>query len=195
MIASQAVITGAYSLTQQAIQLGLLPRFEIRHTSAAQFGQIYMPRVNSLLLLGVLLLVLLFRSSSALASAYGIAVTGTMVVTGLMAFVVIWKVWRWPLCGAVALMAPFLLIDLTFLGANLLKVVRGRLDAARARRAGHGGDVHLAARQPAPVREDPQVQRSIVAADLKAIGAPAAAARIELADGSRIQARDQGDRS
>ena len=89
VIASQAVITGAYSLTQQAIQLGLLPRLEIRHTSATQVGQIYMPRVNTLLLVGVLLLVVLFRSSSALASAYGIAVTGTMVVTGMMAFVVI----------------------------------------------------------------------------------------------------------
>ena len=86
VIASQAVITGAYSLTRQAIQLGLLPRLEIRHTSEAQAGQIYMPRVNMLLLLGVLLLVVLFRSSSALASAYGIAVTGTMVVTAMMAF-------------------------------------------------------------------------------------------------------------
>src|SRR5919197_4271302 len=94
VIASQAVITGAYSLTRQAIQLGLLPRLEIRHTSEALFGQIYMPRVNLLLLVGVLLLVALFRSSSALASAYGIAVTGTMVVTGLMAIVVIWKVWN-----------------------------------------------------------------------------------------------------
>ncbi len=81
VIASQAVITGAYSLTHQAIQLGLLPRFEIRHTSETLIGQIYMPRVNMLLLIGVLLLVVLFRSSSALASAYGIAVTGTMVVT------------------------------------------------------------------------------------------------------------------
>jgi KUP system potassium uptake protein len=125
VIASQAVITGAYSLTQQAIQLGLLPRFEIRHTSATEVGQIYMPRVNALLLAGVLLLVLLFRSSSALASAYGIAVTGTMVVTGLMAIVVIAKSWRWPLWAAVALMTPFLLIDLTFLGANLLKVFDG----------------------------------------------------------------------
>src|SRR5205807_4697126 len=80
VIASQAVITGAYSLTQQAIQLGLLPRLEIRHTSEAHYGQIYMPRVNTLLLIGVLLLVIVFRSSSALASAYGIAVTGTMVV-------------------------------------------------------------------------------------------------------------------
>ena len=125
VIASQAVITGAYSITQQAIQLGLLPRLEIRHTSEAQYGQIYMPRVNVFLLIGVLLLVLLFRSSSALASAYGIAVTGTMVVTGVMAFVVVWKVWKWSPIAAAALMVPFLLIDLTFLGANLLKVVEG----------------------------------------------------------------------
>ena len=125
VIASQAVITGAYSLTQQAIQLGLLPRLEIRHTSEALFGQIYMPRVNTLLLVGVLLLVALFRSSSALASAYGIAVTGTMVVTAMMAVVVIWRVWNWPLAGALALMMPFVLIDFTFLSANLLKVVEG----------------------------------------------------------------------
>ncbi len=125
VIASQAVITGAYSLTQQAIQLGLLPRLEIRHTSESLFGQIFMPRVNSLLLVGVLLLVALFRSSSALASAYGIAVTGTMVVTGMMAIVVIRRVWGWPLIGALGLIVPFLFIDLTFLSANLLKVVEG----------------------------------------------------------------------
>ena len=125
VIASQAVITGAYSLTRQAIQLGLLPRLEIRHTSAALFGQIYMPRVNTLLLIGVLLLVVLFRSSSALASAYGIAVTGTMVVTSMLAFIVIWKVWRWSALAAAALIGPFLLIDLTFLSANMLKVFEG----------------------------------------------------------------------
>ena len=125
VIASQAVITGAYSLTRQAISLGLLPRFEIRHTSAALFGQIYMPRVNTLLLIGVLLLVMLFRSSSALASAYGIAVTGTMVVTSLLAFVAIWKVWRWSAVAAACLIGPFLLIDLTFLSANLLKIFEG----------------------------------------------------------------------
>lgn len=125
VIASQAVITGAYSLTRQAIQLGLLPRLEIRHTSEALFGQIYMPRVNTFLLIGVLLLVVLFRSSSALASAYGIAVTGTMVVTAMMAIVVIWRVWNWPLIGALALMLPFLFIDVTFLSANLLKIVEG----------------------------------------------------------------------
>ncbi len=125
VIASQAVITGAYSLTSQAIQLGLLPRFEVRHTSAEQAGQIYMPRVNGLLLIGVLLLVALFRSSSALASAYGIAVTGTMVVTGMMAFIVIWRMWRWSPFAAAGLMVPFLAIDLTFLSANMLKVVQG----------------------------------------------------------------------
>ena len=125
VIASQAVITGAYSLTHQAIQLGLLPRFEIRHTSETREGQIYLPRVNTLLLLGVLLLVTTFRSSSSLASAYGIAVTGTMVVTTTMAFVVIWKVWRWSPLAAALLITPFLLLDLTFLAANLLKVVQG----------------------------------------------------------------------
>ena len=125
VIASQAVITGAYSLTRQAIQLGLLPRLEIRHTSETRFGQIYMPRVNALLLIGVLVLVAVFKSSSALASAYGIAVTGTMVVTAMMAFLVIWKGWHWSLPAAAALMLPFLVIDLTFLMANLLKVYEG----------------------------------------------------------------------
>jgi KUP system potassium uptake protein len=125
VIASQAVITGAYSLTRQAIQLGLLPRFEIRHTSEAHSGQIFMPRVNSLLMVAVILLVLMFRSSSALASAYGISVTGTMVVTAMMGFVVIWKVWKWSPFAAAALIAPFLFLDLTFLAANLLKVLEG----------------------------------------------------------------------
>jgi KUP system potassium uptake protein len=125
VIASQAVITGAYSLTRQAIQLGLLPRFEVRHTSEAHSGQIYIPRINMLLLVSVMLLVLMFRSSSALASAYGISVTGTMVVTAMMGFVVIWKVWKWSPFAAAALIAPFLFLDLTFLAANLLKVIEG----------------------------------------------------------------------
>jgi KUP system potassium uptake protein len=125
VIASQAVITGAYSLTRQAIQLGLMPRFEIQHTSEAHFGQIYIPKINLLLFVAVMLLVLLFRSSSALASAYGIAVTGTMVVTGMMGFVVVWKVWRWSPIAAAALIVPFLFLDLTFLAANLLKVFEG----------------------------------------------------------------------
>jgi KUP system potassium uptake protein len=125
VIASQAVITGAYSLTQQAIQLGLLPRLEVRHTSPSLVGQIFMPRVNALLLLGVLLLVMVFRSSSALASAYGIAVSGTMVVTAMLAFTVIFRGLHWPIWAAVLLIGPFLSIDLTFLGANLLKVIEG----------------------------------------------------------------------
>src|ERR1700751_3605043 len=125
VIASQAVISGAYSLTRQAIQLGLLPRFEIRHTSESQSGQIYIPRINRMLLIAVLLLVMMFKSSSALASAYGISVTGTMVVTAMRGFVVIWKVWRWSPLTAAALIAPFLFLDLTFLAANLLKVWEG----------------------------------------------------------------------
>jgi KUP system potassium uptake protein len=125
VIASQAVITGAYSLTQQAIQLGLLPRFEIRRTSETQTGQIYIPRINWMMLIMVLLLVLMFRTSTALAAAYGIAVTGTMVVTSLMAFVVVWRCWNWPLWGAAALITPMLLIDMTFLIANLAKVIDG----------------------------------------------------------------------
>jgi KUP system potassium uptake protein len=125
VIASQAVITGAFSLTSQAIQLGFLPRLEIRHTSGAQFGQIYVPRINTILLLGVLLLVTQFRSSSALAEAYGVAVSGTMVVTTLMATLVIWKSWKWTLWATAALMVPFLLIDTTFLSANLLKIFHG----------------------------------------------------------------------
>ena len=125
IIASQAVITGAYSMSQQAIQLGLLPRMDIRQTSETERGQIYIPAVNWLLLLAVLFLTGAFRSSSALASAYGIAVTGTMVVTVILAFVVARHVWRWPLWAAVLVMGPFLLIDVIFLGANLLKIAEG----------------------------------------------------------------------
>ena len=125
IIASQAVITGAYSMTRQAIQLGLLPRMEIRFTSEAQAGQIYMPQVNWLLLIGVLILVALFQTSSNLASAYGIAVTGTMVITASMAIYVIWKFWKWPLWASLAMMLPLLALDTVFLGANALKVLQG----------------------------------------------------------------------
>jgi KUP system potassium uptake protein len=125
VIASQAVITGAFSIVRQAIQLGLLPRLEITHTSATQEGQIYIGRINRLLLIGVLLLVIAFKSSSALASAYGIAVTGTMVVTTSLAFVVVWRKWKWPLWAALLLITVFLVIDLAFLAANLMKVVDG----------------------------------------------------------------------
>nr|WP_099512613.1 potassium transporter Kup [Microvirga ossetica] len=125
IIASQAVITGAFSLTQQAIQLGLLPRMEIRWTSETEKGQIYVPKVNFLLLLAVLFLVIMFRSSSALAHAYGIAVTGTMVVTAIMAFFVVWRFWKWPLWASVAVIVPFLLVDMIFLAANALKIPQG----------------------------------------------------------------------
>lgn len=125
IIASQAVITGAFSLTRQAIQLRLLPRLDIQHTSASQEGQIYMPQVNFLLLIGVLFLVIFFGSSSKLAVAYGIAVTGTMVVTACLAFIVVWKHWQWPVWAAALLIAPFLVIDLLFFGANALKIVDG----------------------------------------------------------------------
>ncbi|WP_244643789.1 potassium transporter Kup [Alsobacter metallidurans] len=125
IIASQAVITGAFSLTRQAVQLGLLPRIDIRFTSETHSGQIYIPRINTLLLMGVIILVLLFRSSSSLASAYGIAVTTTMVVDATLAFIVIWRMWRWKPWAAALLVAPFLLIDTTFLAANLLKLLDG----------------------------------------------------------------------
>ncbi|MGP8233290.1 MAG: potassium transporter Kup [Methylovirgula sp.] len=125
VIACQAVITGAFSLTRQAIQLGLLPRMEIQHKSATQEGQIFIPRVNRILLVGVLLLVLMFRSSSSLASAYGIAVSGTMVVTTALAFVVVWRKWNWPLWQAIAFVSFFLLVDFAFFAANLVKIVDG----------------------------------------------------------------------
>lgn len=125
IIASQAVITGAFSVVRQAIQLGLLPRMLILHTSETQEGQIFIPRMNRLLLAGVLLLVAFFKTSSSLASAYGIAVTGTMVVTTALAFAVVWKCWRWPLWLAVPFVSAFLAVDLAFLAANLMKVIEG----------------------------------------------------------------------
>ena len=125
VIASQAVITGAFSLIRQAVQLGLLPRFEVRYTSETHAGQIYLPRVNRLLLIGVVLLVLLFRTSSGLASAYGIAVSTTMVVDGIMGFVVIWKLWNWRAATAAAVILPFVVVDMSFFAANLLKLFEG----------------------------------------------------------------------
>ncbi|WOH63548.1 potassium transporter Kup [Bradyrhizobium sp. BWA-3-5] len=125
VIASQAVITGAFSLIRQAVQLGLLPRFEVRYTSETHAGQIYLPRVNRLLLIGVVLLVLLFRTSSGLASAYGIAVSTTMVVDGIMGFVVIWKLWNWRAATAAAVILPLVVVDMSFFAANLLKLFEG----------------------------------------------------------------------
>lgn len=125
IIASQAVITGAYSLTQQAISLGLLPRMTIRNTSEHHAGQIYVPAMNWMLAIGVLVLILGFKNSSDMAAAYGIAVTGTMVVTTCLAFIVVWKLWKWKLPLAVAFILPFLALDMFFFGANILRVVQG----------------------------------------------------------------------
>ena len=125
VIASQAVITGAYSLTRQAVQLGLLPRFNVRHTSEEVAGQIYLPRINWLLLIVVLLLVVIFKNSSALAAAYGVAVTATMITTSLMAFVVLRRRWMWPAWKVAALLVPLLIIECLFFLANAIKIVEG----------------------------------------------------------------------
>jgi KUP system potassium uptake protein len=125
IIASQAVITGAYSLTRQAVGLGLLPRLEIRFTSESHQGQIYLPRVNTLLLIGVIALVLAFETSSDLAHAYGISVFGAMAVDAILAIIVIWKGWRWSLALTLVTIVPFLIIDLAFFGANLTKLFLG----------------------------------------------------------------------
>jgi KUP system potassium uptake protein len=125
VIASQAVITGAFSLTSQAIQLGLLPRFGVKHTSAEMSGQIYLPRVNWILLVAVVFVVVMFKTSSALASAYGVAVTADMVITSCLAIFVLWRCWNWPLWRALALMVPLLLVEQAFFVANMLKVFEG----------------------------------------------------------------------
>ena len=125
VIASQAVISGVFSLTRQAIQLGFLPRLQITHTSAGEQGQIYVPRANWALLAGVVLLVVGFKSSSNLASAYGLAVTGTMAATTVLALQVARRLWHWPMAAVLAVGAVFLVVDLTFFGANLLKFMSG----------------------------------------------------------------------
>jgi KUP system potassium uptake protein len=125
IIASQAVITGSYSLTSQAIQLGLLPRLEVRQTSESHSGQIYMPQVNMLLAIGVVLLVAIFKSSAALTQAYGIAVSATMSVDTSLAFIVMWRLWKWPAWVAGLIAAPLICLDLTFFSANLLKIFEG----------------------------------------------------------------------
>jgi KUP system potassium uptake protein len=125
VIASQAVISGAFSLTWQAVQLGLLPRVRVIHTSEDEIGQIYIPLVNQGLLVATVALVLGFRTSSNLAAAYGVAVTGTMVITTILAFTVMRRLWGWSLPLAAALTGFFLAIDAAFLAANLVKVVDG----------------------------------------------------------------------
>jgi len=125
VIASQALISGVFSLTSQAIQLGYVPRLAIEHTSAREMGQIYIPAVNWALMASCIALVAGFRTSSNMAAAYGIAVTATMIITTILLFVVERKLWRWPLAGALAFSAFFLTIDLAFFGANIVKVAHG----------------------------------------------------------------------
>ena len=125
IIASQALISGAFSLTRQAIQLGYAPRLTVEHTSSFEMGQVYVPQVNWLLAVSTILIVVGFRTSGALAAAYGIAVTMTMIITALLLHVVATERWRWPLPVALAVTSAFLTIDLSFFVANLLKVFQG----------------------------------------------------------------------
>ena len=125
IIASQALISGAFSLTRQAIQLGYFPRLDVEHTSRHEVGQIYVPQMNVLLAVSTILIVIGFRTSSALAAAYGIAVTMTMVVTAILLHIVAIERWKWPLPAALAMTAVFLTIDFAFLGANIIKVADG----------------------------------------------------------------------
>ena len=114
IIASQAVITGAYSLSQQAIQLGLLPRLDVRRTSETQTGQIFLPQINLMLLIGVLLLVVMFQTSDNLSHAYGLAVTGTMLVTTTLAFIVVRRMWKWGPLRTAVLIGPLVVMNFTF---------------------------------------------------------------------------------
>ena len=125
IIASQAVITGAFSISQQAMHLGVLPRFRVLRTSETEKGQVYIPFINWLLLAAVVLLVILFETSSALAAAYGLAVTGDMVITSCLLFIVAWKFWTWSPALTALVIAPFFAIELVFLGANALKIPQG----------------------------------------------------------------------
>jgi len=125
VIASQAVISGAYSMTRQAIQLGYAPRMVVQHTSSAEQGQIYLPGINWALLLAVIALVIGFKSSSALAAAYGIAVTGTMVITTTLAFIVVRRLWRWNWWLSGLVIGGFITVDIAYFAANLLKVHDG----------------------------------------------------------------------
>lgn len=125
VIASQALITGAFSLTRQAVQLGYLPRIEIRHTSSEEIGQIYIPGVNWVLMISCIALVLAFGSSSNLAAAYGVAVTSTMVITAILLYILEREKWGWSRPAAIAFTAFFLLIDFAFWGANIVKFTHG----------------------------------------------------------------------
>jgi KUP system potassium uptake protein len=125
VIASQAVISGAFSMTRQAIQLGYLPRMEIQHTSESEIGQIYLPAINWMLLFAVIGLVLGFKTSTNLAAAYGIAVSGMMIVTAIMAWIVARRLWGWSALATGSLIVAFLVVDTAFLAANTIKISDG----------------------------------------------------------------------
>jgi KUP system potassium uptake protein len=125
IIASQAVISGAYSMSNSAMQMGLLPRLHVRRTSETEAGQIYMPTVNMLLMVGVILLVAIFKNSAALQDAYGLAVTGTMSVTTALTAIVVRKLWKWSLWRTALIVVPLLTVDLAFYSANMLKLLTG----------------------------------------------------------------------
>jgi KUP system potassium uptake protein len=125
VIASQAVITGAFSMTQQAVQLGLLPRISITRTSEVQTGQIFVPAVNTLMMIGVLVLLVVFQTSHHLASAYGVAVTGTMLVSTCLAYGVARRLWRWSWLRVLMVFAPITFVDTVFLASNLTKLPEG----------------------------------------------------------------------
>ncbi len=125
VIASQAVITGAFSLSRQAIQLGLIPRLAVRHTSESMAGQIFLPRINWLLFIAVVIVTVSFGTSSKLAAAYGVAVTANMILASAITFFVIWKLWNWPMWQALGLMVPLILVEQLFFAANMTKVFEG----------------------------------------------------------------------
>ena len=163
VIASQAVITGAFSLTQQAVQLGLLPRIKILQTSESQAGQIFVPSVNLAMLVGVMLLLMLFPTSSQLAGAYGVAVTGAMLVDSLLAWFIVRRLWKWSLPLSLMAITPFLIIDLAFFGSNLLKIPQGAW-----------APLAMGARHPDPDRQDAQGQPAADRPDRDAEGTSAA---------------------
>ena len=153
IIASQAVISGAFSMTRQAIQLGYLPRLNIRHTSPTQIGQIYVAPVNWMLMVCTIALVVGFQSSSKLAAAYGVAVTSTMLITTMLFYVVARRRWHWPLKWAAPLAGLFLLVDVPFFAANISKILHGAWFPAGHRRGVFYGDAHVGQGTSDPGRE------------------------------------------
>ncbi len=147
-------------MTRQVVQLGLLPRLDIKRTSETQSGQIYVPAANMMMMIGVLLLLVVFQSSHHLASAYGVAVTGTMFISTLLAYVVARYMWKWSVARLILLLGPISIMDAAFLGSNLFKIPEGGwVPLAFGARAG-AGDVDLVARSADPVRQDPRRERA-----------------------------------